>query len=71
MNTPATLTLQGKAVKIIRFKGCCSCEEFSHENKLKPRHHLQEKTLHMRKHCVALEIKRATAVEESSQFLFI
>lgn len=58
-------------MKIIRFKGCYSCGEFSHENRLKPRHPQKEITLHMRDYCVVLGIKRATAVEESSQFPFI
>lgn len=58
-NTPARLTLQGSAQKIMGFKGHHSCGECSRANRLKPRHPQREITLYKGKHCVVLEIKRA------------
>lgn len=48
MKTLATLTLQERAVKMIKFKGWYSYREFSYENRLKPRHSHKEMTLYMR-----------------------
>lgn len=64
MNTLSTLTLQGRAMKIIRFKERYSHGEFSHKNRLKSRHPQKEISLHVKKHCVVLETERTTTVQE-------